>query len=71
MLLLLFTLEDIQKKIAQETVREQKHSKAVLLPIPSLTCLPVMHQKDEALAGTGCCMTNLKVLLIFLDNKIS
>ena len=39
--------------IGQEAVREQKHSKALLLPLPPLTCLPLLHQEDEALARTG------------------
>ena len=39
---------------AQEAVCEQKHSQALLVPIPPLTRLPILYQKDEALARTGC-----------------
>ena len=39
--------------LKQETVREPKHSEALLIPLPPISRLPFLHQKDEALARAG------------------
>ena len=47
-------------------MREPKHSEALLIPLPPISRLPFLHQKDEALARAGCFKLNVLPVLQFL-----
>ena len=47
-------------------MREPKHSEALFIPLPPISRVPLMHQKDEALARAGCFKLKVLPVLQFL-----